>query len=124
MALGDSRLHYFPCQNLPPIEHVEDELAKKPGPANSSHLDSTSPTLFCNTSLGPAIVPALIPALFPAPTSALSSSNKLFKQFMKAYLESNQGSRQPSAKCKQSFKAKILDVYYSKLHMYCYHICQ
>ena len=43
---------------------------------------------------------------------------------MKAYLESNQGPRQPRAERKQTFKAKVLEVYYSKLHIDYYHFCQ
>ena len=43
---------------------------------------------------------------------------------MKAYLESNQGPSQPPTKRKQSFKAKVPDVYYGKLHIDYYYFCQ
>ena len=43
---------------------------------------------------------------------------------MGAYLESNQGPKQPPTEREQSFKAKILEVYYGKSHMDCYHFCQ
>ena len=39
-------------------------------------------------------------------------------------METNQRPRQPSAERKQTLKAKIPEIYYSKLHMDCYHFCQ
>ena len=121
-----------PCcslrRNLFPIDHIEDELAKNPGPTNSFYLGNTSPTPFHNPTPGPALVFALIPTPVPAPvptlTPVLSSSDELFRQFMKAYLKSNQDPRQPLAKRKQLFKAKVPQVYYGKLHIDCYHFCQ
>ena len=59
-------------------------------------------------------------ALAPTPTAI----NELFKQFMKVYLETNQGPRQSPAERKQPFKAKVLEIYYGKLYMDCYHFCQ
>ena len=43
---------------------------------------------------------------------------------MKAYLESNQGPSQPPEEDKRPLKAKVPDVYYGKLYMDCYHVCQ
>ena len=43
---------------------------------------------------------------------------------MKAYLEMNQEPRQPPTECKQSFKAKVLEVYYAKSHIDYYHFSQ
>ena len=43
---------------------------------------------------------------------------------MKAYLESNQGPKQPLSKRKQSFKAKVPEMYYDKSHMNCYYFYQ
>ena len=43
---------------------------------------------------------------------------------MKAHLESNQGPKQLPEERKQTFKAKIPEVYYGKSHMDCYHFCQ
>ena len=43
---------------------------------------------------------------------------------MKAYLESNQGPSQPLKEREQPLEAKVLDVYYGKLHMDCYHFYQ
>ena len=69
--------------------------------------------------------PTSSPAGFWALTPASPSINKLFKRFMKTYLiEYNQRSNQPPKECKQLFKAKILDVYYGKLHIDCYYFCQ
>ena len=122
MAPGDSRPCRSPCQNLPPIDPVEDELARDLDLVGGLHLSSTSPTPSCKPNLGPKLVPALIPTPVSAPTPP--SSNKLFKQFMRAYLESNQGPRQPPVERKQSFKAKIPEMYYGKSHIDCYHFCQ
>ena len=43
---------------------------------------------------------------------------------MRAYLKLNQGPRQPLAERKQSFKAKVPELYYDKLHMDYYHFYQ
>ena len=111
-----------PCRNFPPLDLVEDEFTRDPGSVGGSHSESTSPTPSCNPTPGPKLVSALIPAPIPAP--APPSSNKLFKQFMRAYLKSNQRPRQPPTEREQLFKAKVLEVYYGKLHMDCYHFCQ
>ena len=124
IAFESSRPCCSPCWNLSPINHVEDELARDLGPTNDFYLGSTSPTLSYNLTSGPALVLALISTPLPAPAPALPSSNKLFKQFIKAYLESNQGLKQPPAEREQSFKAKVVDIYYRKLHIDCYHFCQ
>ena len=101
---------------------MEDELARDPGSVGGLYLGNTSPAPSHNPIPDPKLVSALIPA--PVPAAALPSSNKLFKQFLRAYLESNQGSRQPLAERERSFKAKVPEVYYGKLHMDCYHFCQ
>ena len=126
MAPGGSRPRHFPCQNLPPFDPVEDELARDPGPVGGPYSGNTSPAPSCNPTLGPKLVPALIPTPVPTPVPAPTppSSDELFKQFMRAYLESNQRPKQPPAECKWSFKANVLEVYYDKLHMDCYHFCQ
>ena len=122
MAPGGSRPRRSPRRNLPPLDPVEDELAREPGPVGGPHSGSTSPALSRNPTPGPELVPALNPAPVPAP--APPSSNELFKQFMRAYLGSNQGPRQPPAERERSLKAKVPEVYYSKSHMDCYHFCQ
>ena len=126
MAPGGSRPRRSPRRNLPPLDPVEDELAREPGPVGGPHSGSTSPALSRNPTPGPKLVSALNPAPVPTlvPTPAPPSSNKLFRQFMRAYLESNQGPRQPPAECKQSLKAKVPEMYYGKSHMDCYHFCQ
>ena len=122
MAPGDFRPHRSPHQKLLLIDPVEDELVRGPGLVGGLHSGSTSLAPSCNPTLGPKLVSALIPALIPAPTPL--SSNELFKQFMRAYLESNQGPNRPPAERERSFKAKVPDMYYGKLHMDCYHFCQ
>ena len=124
MALGGSRPYRSLCRNLPPIDNIEDELARDPGPAKSSHLGNTSPVLSCNPTPGPALVLALIFAPVSILAPALPSSNELFRKFIKSYLESNQGLKQPLAERKQFFKAKVSDVYYKKSYIDCYHFCQ
>ena len=104
------------------LNPMEDELARDSGLIRDPNPDSTSPAPSRNPTLGPKLVPALIPA--PVPALAPSSSDELFKQFMKAYLESNQGPKQPPAERKQSFKAKVPDMYYKKSYMDCYHFYQ
>ena len=76
---------YFSCQNLSPLDLVEDELARDPSPVGRPYLSSTSSALSCNPILYLAPVPAPILALAPA----LAAIKDLFKQFIKAYLESN-----------------------------------
>ena len=113
MAPGGSR----PCcslyQNLPPTDPVEDELARDPSPVGSPHSGDTSPAPSYNPTLN--LIPALI--------SALAATDDLFKKFMKVYLEMNQRPKQPLAERKQSLKAKVLEIYYGKLYMDCYHFC-
>ena len=120
MAPGRSRPCRSPRRNPSPIDPIEDEFARNPGSARGPHLGSTSPALSCNPTLGPDLVPALVLALIPAPVF----TDELFKKFMKAYLEMNQGPRQSPAERKQTFKAKVSEMYYGKLHMNCYHFCQ
>ena len=86
MASGDFCLCRSSRRNLP-IDLVEDELAKDPGPVKGSHLGSISPAPSRNPTPGLKLVPALIPAPVFAP--APPSSNELFRQFMRAYLELN-----------------------------------
>ena len=43
---------------------------------------------------------------------------------MKAYFKSNQGPNRRQVERKQFLKAKVPDVYYKKLHIDCYQICQ
>ena len=87
MAPGGSRPRCSPCRNLFPLDPVEDELAREPGPVGGPHSSSTSLALSRNSTLGPKLVPALNPAPVPAP--APPSSDELFKQFMRAHLELN-----------------------------------
>ena len=122
MTPGGSRPRRSPGRNLPPLDPIEDKLARDPDPVEGPHLDSTSSALSHNPIPGPKLVPALIPAPVSAP--APPSSNELFKQFMKAYLKLNQGSGQPSVECEQSLKAKVPEVYYGKSHMDYHHFCQ
>ena len=124
MAPGGSRPCRSPRRNSPPLDPVEDELAKEPGPVGGPHSGSTSPAPSRNPSPGPELVPALNPAPVPAPTPAPVASEELFKKFIKAYLETNQELRQPPEERKQTFKAKVPEVYYGKSHMDCYHFCQ
>ena len=118
MAPGGSHPCRSPRRNLPPLDPVEDELAREPGPVEGPHSGSNSPALSCNPTPGPELV------LAPVPTPAPLSFNELFKQFMRAYLKSNQGPRQPPAERERSLKAKVPEVYYGKSHMDCYHFCQ
>ena len=120
MTPGGSRPRHSLCRNLPPIDPVEDKLARDSSPLGDPHSGNTSSLSSCNPTLSPALVPALIPALAltPIPTK------ELFKRFMKAYLESNQGSRQPPVEREQTLKAKVLELYYGKSYMDCYHFYQ
>ena len=113
MVPGGFRPCRSPRRNLSPLDLVEDELAREPGPVGGPHSDSTSLAPSRNPTPGPKLVPA------PVPASAPPSLNELFKQFMRAYLESNQGLRQLPAEREQSFKAKIPELYYAKSHMDC-----
>ena len=122
MAPGGPRPRCSPRRNPPPLDPVEDELAREPGPVGGPHSGSTSPAPSRNSSPGPELVPALNPAPVPAPTLAPVASKELLKKFMKAYLETNQGPRQ--LKCKQTLKARVPEVYYGKSHIDCYHFCQ
>ena len=99
---------------------MEDKLIKDPDSVEGPHSDSTSPALFRNPTLGPTLVPVLIPTLAPNPVS----TNELFKEFMKAYLELNKEPRQSPVEYKQTFKSKVPELYYGKLYMHCYHLCQ
>ena len=121
MAPGGSRLRHSPRRNLP-MDPVEDELTRDPGPVGDLHSDSTSPAPSHNPTPGPELVPALIPAPVPAPTPLFS--DELFRQFMRVYLESNQGPRQPPVERERFLKAKVPEVYYGKSQMDCYHFCQ
>ena len=122
MAPGRSRPCCSPRQNLSFINPVENELARDSGSVGGFHLSNTSLAPSHNPTPGPKLVPTLIPAPIPAP--APPSFDELFKQFMRAYLESNQGASRPPAERKRSLKAKVLDVYYRKLHIDCYYFCQ
>ena len=123
---GGSRPRCFPRRNLPPLDPVEDELAKEPGPVGGLHSGNTSPALSCNPTPGLKLVSALNPAPVPALVLAPAPPffDELFKQFIRVYLELYQGLRQPSAERKQSFKAKVPEVYYGKSDIDCYHLCQ
>ena len=118
MALGGSHLRRSPCRNLLPTNPLEDELARDPGPVRGPHSGNTFPAPSCNPIL------ALIPILVPTLISALATTNNLLKKFMKVYLEMNQGPKQLLAEYKQSFQAKVPELYNDKLHMDCYHFCQ
>ena len=67
MAPRDSRSCRSPHRNLFPIDLLENELVRDPGPIGGLHLGSTSPAPSCN----PTLVPALVPTLIPAPALAL-----------------------------------------------------
>ena len=101
MALGGFRPYHFIHRNLPPLNPVENELARDPGPVGGSHSGSISHAPSRNSTPGPKLVLTLIPALILTP--APPSSNELFKQFIKVNLESNQRPKQSPAEHKQSF---------------------
>ena len=122
MAPGGSCPRRSPRRNPPPIDSVEDKLARNPSSVRGPNSGSTSSALSRNPTPGPDLVPALILVLIPAPTPAPVASDELFKKFMKAYLETNQGPKQPERE--QNLKAKVPEVYYGKSHMDCYHFCQ
>ena len=124
MALAGFRTHYSPHRNFPPINPVENELARDPSLTRGLHSSSISLAPSSNPTLGLALVPALVSALISTLVSAPVPTNKLFKQVMKTYLESNQGLRQPLRECKRPLKAKVLEVYYGKSYMDCYPFCQ
>lgn len=114
---------HFSYQKLFPINHIEDKFTKDANFTDSSHLDSIL------SALSKKLIPGLnlVSTLILAPVSALAptsrSSDELFKQFIKVYLEFHV-LNQPLAERKQSLKAKVLDVYYRRLHMDYYHFCQ
>ena len=122
MALGGSRSCCSLCQNPPPIDPVEDELAGDPGSVGGPNSGSTSPAPSRNLTPGPNLILLLIPTPVSAPTPAPIAFDKLFKKFKKAYLETNQKPRQ--SECEQTFKAKVPEKYYGRSHMDCYHFCQ
>ena len=64
MTPGRSRTRRSPYQNPPPINLVENELARDLGPVRGPHLGSTSPALSCNLTPGLDLILALISALF------------------------------------------------------------
>ena len=78
IAPGGSHPHRSPCRNLP-MDPVEDELARDPGPVRGPHSGSTSPAPSRNPTPGPEPVPARIPAPVPAPVPAPAppSSNEI-----------------------------------------------
>ena len=94
MAPERSRPYCSPYRKLPPIDFVEDELARDLDPVESLHLGSTSSAPSCNPT------PALILTLVVAPIPTPAAINDLFKKFMKTYLEKNQGLKQPRAERK------------------------
>ena len=102
---------------------MEDEVAKDPVLVEDLHSDNTSPAPSCNPTLGPNLVLALIPVPLSTLTLAPVDIDELFKKFMKAYLETNQRPKQPPVERKQTFKAKLPEVYYDKSHIDCYHFC-
>ena len=79
MAPGGSRLCHSPCQNLPSIDFVEDELARDPDLVGGPHSGSSSSVLSRNPT--PALILAPIPASIPTPAVI----DDLFKKFIKAY---------------------------------------
>ena len=119
MALGGSCLCCSSCQNLSPLDLVENELARDSDAIGGPHLGSSSPTLSRNPIPGPnlvsALVSALVPASVPALISALAATNNLFKQFTKTYLDLNQrpDSLQQSANnlLKQRYQSCIMVSY-------------
>lgn len=115
---SSSRPHPSLYRNLPPVDPTEHEFSGAQG------LVEGSGSLF--PAHGPAPSCDLSPAHVPAP--AVVPIVELFQQFMKMYaasvkiLEQNQGTQ--TEPHKKPLKAKVLDVYYSKSHMDCYHFCQ
>ena len=85
MALEGSNSCRSLCWNSPPIDPVEDKLARDPSSVGGPNSDSTSSTPSQNPTPGPDLVSALILAPTPAPVA----TDELFKKFMKAYLETN-----------------------------------
>ena len=103
MASESSRLCCCSCQNF----------------SSGNTPPSPRAILSCNPSPDPALVLALVATLVPDPTLTLIINNELFKKFIKAYLVSNQRLQQSSAECKQTFRAKVLELYYNKLYLDC-----
>ena len=122
MAPKRSRPRRSPRRKSPPIDLVENELARDPGSVGGPSSGSTFPALSRYSTPIRDLVLALIPPPISAPTPAPVATDELFKKFIKAYLEINQGTRQPERK--ETLKAKILDVYYSKFYIDRYHFCQ
>ena len=77
MTPGSSRFCCFPHRNAPPLDLMEDELAREPGLVGSPHSGSTSSALSRNPTPGPKLVATLNPAPVPAP--APPSFDELFK---------------------------------------------
>ena len=111
----------LPSSEPPSIDPMEDMLVRDLGPIRGPHSGSTSLALSCNPTPGPNLVPTLIPAPVLTPTPAPVITDELFIKFI---IETNQGLRQPPAEREQTLKAKVLEVYYSKLNMDCYYYCQ
>ena len=122
MAPEGSHPYRSPRQNPHPIDQVEYELARGLGSVGGPNLNSTSLAPSCNPTLGPNLVLALILTPVSTLTPAPLANDELFKKFLKAYLKTNQRPRQPERK--QTFKAKVSEVYYGKSYMDCYHFCQ
>ena len=105
--------HHSPIRD--PFSGGEDEHAR--GLPERPIKSNNTPTSSLAISRAPTAVPV------PTPTPTPPSTNELFKQLIKAYMESNQELSQPPTQRKQLFKAKVLDVYYGKLHIDCYYFC-
>ena len=107
-----------PCWNFPSAG--KDELAGAASRVLTN--DSRTPTHTFAISSTPILVVAIGLAVAPP------LDNKLFKQFIKAYLETQMpGWIVPKIDlkpCKQLFKARFPDLYYSNLHMDCYQFYQ
>ena len=83
MASGSSRPCHSLCQNLPPLDPVEDEFARDPGRFGSPHSGNTSPAPSRNPTPGPNLIPALIPAPVSAPVPALALAPAVTKDLFK-----------------------------------------
>ena len=79
MAPRGFRPCYSPRRNLPPINYIEDELAKDLGLIEGSHSGNTSSTLSYNPILDPVLVPALISAPVLITASTLPFFNELLR---------------------------------------------
>ena len=85
MAPESSRFCHFPHQNLPFIDHVEDELIRDQSSTDGFHSSS----IFFTPSRNHILNLVLVAAPIAVPATALVATNKLFKQLIRAYLESN-----------------------------------